>query len=139
MHSRRRRLEPPFPFFEEVRKMVVCLVGKTELKEQFDKVAKLFALQGFVVLRPELYPGAVAEDATMAEEKKQALVNAESDKIDLCDFVVVIGGQKSLSDASVAHGVSLAQNLHKPVLTTLSIDTNYGFPHVNGMKKEETA
>ena len=119
--------------------MVVCLVGKTELKEQFDKVAKLFALQGFVVLRPELYPGAVAEDATMAKEKKQALVNAESDKIDLCDFVVVIGGQKSLSDVSVAHGVSLAQNLHKPVLTTLSIDTNYGFPHVNGMKKEETA
>lgn len=119
--------------------MVVCLIGKSELKGQFDRVAKLFALQGFVVLRPELYPGADPEDAVMANKRKEALVNAESVRIDMCDFVVVVGGQKSLSDASVAHGVSLAQSLDKPVLTTLSVDINYGFPHVDGKKREEVA
>ena len=117
--------------------MIVCLIGDTNLRENFTSVAQMCALNNMIVLRPEVYPKADSRDEEISKGHEDVLAEITMEKITMADLIIVVGGSKSLSLSNVAYEVEYAQKLNKPVLTTLDAKFNYEFPNINNTSKKK--
>lgn len=89
---------------------VVCLIGSLRYKNEFLSAAKAFALQGQVVLTPNVY----TEGATVDKEEQEILHETALQRIQMSDWVFVVNPNNRMTE-TVYKEIEFAESLGRQI------------------------
>lgn len=89
---------------------VVCLIGSPRYKNEFNSAAKAFALQGQVVLTPNVY----VDGSTIDKEEQELLHEVTLQRIQMSDWVFVVNPNNRLTE-TVYKEIEFAESLGRQI------------------------
>lgn len=92
--------------------MIITLCGSTKFKNEFEEIAKKFALEGHTVLSVNLF--AHADNIELTPEQKIILDNAHKEKISISDAIFVINKDGYIGESTYSE-IDWAQRMKKQV------------------------